>query len=135
LIEAPQDTAINDDFAKTLGLESLDKLKEAARDGSRPNLPAPPAAGQADAAGPLDEGHRFEAPPSLVDEEFNLMWNSIKAEMESSGKTFADEDTTEAAARKSTARSPIAGSDSAWCCPRSAKRTRSRSPTMRSAAR
>jgi trigger factor len=28
------------------------------------------------------------------------MWNSIKAEMESSGKTFADEDTTEEAAKE-----------------------------------
>ena len=43
----------------------------------------------------LDEAHKFDAPPSLVDEEFNLMWNSIKAEMESSNKTFADENTTE----------------------------------------
>src|SRR4029078_5703553 len=48
----------------------------------------------------LDEAHRFEAPPSLVDEEFNLMWNSIKAEMESGGKTFADENTTEEAAKE-----------------------------------
>jgi len=48
----------------------------------------------------LDENHKFEAPPSLVDEEFNLMWNSVKAEMESSGKTFADENTTEEAARE-----------------------------------
>jgi trigger factor len=48
----------------------------------------------------LDEAHRFEAPPSLVEEEFNLMWNSIKAEMESGGKTFADEDTTEEAAKE-----------------------------------
>src|SRR4029078_2078125 len=48
----------------------------------------------------LDEAHRFEAPPSLVEEEFNLMWNSIKAEMESAGKTFADEDTTEEAAKE-----------------------------------
>ncbi|MGA8317212.1 MAG: trigger factor, partial [Bradyrhizobium sp.] len=31
-IEAPQETVINDEFAKTLGLESLDKLKEAARE-------------------------------------------------------------------------------------------------------
>src|SRR6202008_2948735 len=42
--------------------------------------------------------HKFEAPPSLIDEEFNLMWNSVKAEMDSSGKTFADENTTEEAA-------------------------------------
>src|SRR3954447_216786 len=100
-IEAPQDTEINDDFAKTLGLESLDKLKEAAR-----------ARLSAEYAGAtrqrvkrmlldrLDETHRFEAPPSLVEEEFRLMWNSIKAEMESSGKTFADEDTTEEAAQE-----------------------------------
>jgi trigger factor len=101
LVEAPQDTEINDEFAKTLGLESLDKLKEAAR-----------ARLTAEFAGVtrqrvkrmlldrLDEAHRFEAPPSLVDEEFNLMWNSIKSEMESSGKTFADEDTTEEAAKE-----------------------------------
>jgi trigger factor len=101
LIEAPQDTEINDDFAKTLGLESLDKLKEAARE----RLTAEFAGATRQRVkrmllDRLDESHRFEAPPSLIDEEFNLMWNSIKAEMESSGKTFADEDTTEEAAKE-----------------------------------
>jgi trigger factor len=101
LIEAPQATEINDEFAKTLGLESLDKLKEAARE----RLTAEFAGATRQRVkrmllDRLDEAHRFEAPPSLVEEEFNLMWNSIKAEMESSGKTFADEDTTEEAARE-----------------------------------
>jgi len=101
LIEAPQETAINDEFAKTLGLESLDKLKEAARE----RLVAEFAGATRQRVkrmllDRLDETHRFEAPPSLVEEEFNLMWNSIKAEMESGGKTFADEDTTEEAARE-----------------------------------
>ena len=84
VIEAPGETTIDDEFAKTLGLESLDKLKEAARGRL-----------EAEFAGAtrqrvkralldrLDESHKFEAPPSLVAEEFNLMWNSIKAEMES----------------------------------------------------
>jgi trigger factor len=99
-IEAPQATEINDEFAKTLGLESLDKLKEAARE----RLTAEFAGATRQRVkrmllDRLDESHRFEAPPSLVEEEFNLMWNSIKAEMESSGKTFADEDTTEEAAK------------------------------------
>jgi trigger factor len=101
LIEAPQETKVDDEFAKTLGLESLDKLKEALRERL-----------SAEFAGVtrqrvkrmlldrLDETHRFEAPPSLVEEEFKLMWNSIKAEMESTGKTFADEDTTEDAAKE-----------------------------------
>jgi len=101
LIEAPQETAINDEFAKTLGLESLDKLKEAARQ----RLAAEFAGTTRQRVkrmllDRLDETHRFEAPPSLVDQEFNLMWNSIKAEMESGGKTFADEGTTEDAAKE-----------------------------------
>ncbi len=101
LIEAPQDTEINDEFAKTLGLESLDKLKQAARE----RLAAEYAGATRQRVkrmllDRLDEAHRFEAPPSLVDEEFNLMWNSIRAEMESGGKTFADEDTTEEAAKE-----------------------------------
>ena len=95
-IEAPQKTEINDDFAKMLGLESLDKLKQAARE----RLAAEFAGATRQRVkrmllDRLDESHKFEAPPTLVDEEFKLMWNSVKAEMESSGKTFADENTTE----------------------------------------
>lgn len=101
LIEAPQDLTIDDEFAKTLGLESLDKLKEAARE----RLDAEYAGATRQRVkrallDRLDEAHRFEAPPSLVDEEFNLMWNSVKAEMDSAGKTFADEDTTEEKAKE-----------------------------------
>lgn len=101
LIEAPQDLTIDDEFAKTLGLESLDKLKEAARE----RLVAEYAGATRQRVkrallDRLDEAHRFEAPPSLVDEEFNLMWNSVKAEMDSAGKTFADEDTTEDKAKE-----------------------------------
>src|SRR4029077_6499877 len=101
LIEAPGETRIDDEFAKTLGLESLDKLKEAARE----RLSAEFAGATRQRVkrallDRLDESHKFEAPPSLIAEEFNLMWNSIKAEMESSGKTFADEETTEDAAKE-----------------------------------
>jgi trigger factor len=101
LVEAAQETVIDDEFAKTLGLESLDKLKEAARErlasefagATRQRL-------KRTLLDRLDDTHRFEAPPSLVEEEFAQMWNSIKSEMESGGKTFADENTTEEAARE-----------------------------------
>ena len=100
-IEAPGETKIDDEFAKTLGLESLDKLKEAARE----RLVAEFAGATRQRVkrallDRLDDSHKFEAPPSLIEEEFNLMWNSIKAEMDSSGKTFADENTTEEASRE-----------------------------------
>jgi trigger factor len=101
LIEAPQETKIDDEFAKTLGLESLDKLKQAARE----RIAAEFAGATRQRVkrvllDQLDEAHRFEAPPSLVDEEFKLMWDQIKSEMEQAGKTFADENTTEEAARE-----------------------------------
>jgi trigger factor len=101
LIEAPGETEVNDEFAKTLGLESLEKLKEAARE----RLVAEFAGATRQRVkrallDRLDDSHQFEAPPSLIEEEFSLMWNSIKAEMESSGKTFADENTTEEAAKE-----------------------------------
>ena len=100
-VEAPQATTIDDEFAKSLGLESLDKLKDAAR--ARLATEFAGATRQRVKRAlldRLDESHKFEAPPSLIDEEFNLMWGSIKAEMDSSGKTFADENTTEDAAKQ-----------------------------------
>lgn len=101
LIESPQETVVNDEFAKTLGLESLDRLKEAARQRLATEFAgATRQRVKRMLLDRLDETHRFEAPPSLIEEEFKLMWDSIKAEMEPGGKTFADEGTTEEAARE-----------------------------------
>jgi trigger factor len=98
-VEAPIDTVIDDEFAKKLGLESLDDLKKAARERLITEFAgATRQRVKRLLLDRLDETHRFDAPPSLIEEEFKLMWNAIKAEMESSGKSFADEDTTEEAA-------------------------------------
>ncbi|HEY8337393.1 MAG TPA: trigger factor [Tardiphaga sp.] len=98
-VEAPIDTVIDDEFAKKLGLESLDDLKKAARERLTTEFAgATRQRVKRLLLDRLDETHRFDAPPSLIEEEFKLMWNAIKAEMESSGKSFADEDTTEEAA-------------------------------------
>ena len=100
-IEVPGETTVDDEFAKTLGLESLDKLKEAARERLVSEFAgATRQRVKRTLLDRLDETHKFEAPPSLIAEEFKLMWDSIKAEMESNGKTFADESTTEDAAKE-----------------------------------
>jgi trigger factor len=100
LIEAPQETTIDDEFAKSLGLESLDKLKQAARERLATEFAgATRQRVKRMLLDRLDDSHRFDAPPSLIEEEFTLMWKSIKAEMESTGKTFAEEGTTEEAAK------------------------------------
>jgi trigger factor len=98
-VESPVDTVIDDEFAKTLGLESLDKLKEAAKERlTQEYAGATRQRVKRLLLDRLDETHQFGAPPSLIEEEFKLMWNSIKSEMESTGKSFADESTTEEAA-------------------------------------
>jgi len=101
VVEAPQPVEIDEEFAKTLGMESLDKLKEALRGRLTAEFAVTTRQRVKRALlDRLDETHKFEAPQTLVDEEFNLMWNSIKAEMDSSGKTFADENTTEDKAKE-----------------------------------
>jgi len=95
-IEAPGEIAIDDEFAKTLGMESLDKLKEAVRERMKTEYAMVSRQRvKRKLLDRLDEAHRFDPPPSLVEDEFKLMWESIKAEMASAGKSFADEDTTE----------------------------------------
>ncbi|MBY0383389.1 MAG: trigger factor [Xanthobacteraceae bacterium] len=101
LIEAPQETKVDDEFAKTLGVESLDKVKEIMRErltqefagASRQKL-------KRELLDRLDETHKFDPPQSLVDDEFKLMWESIKGEMDSQSRTFADENTTEEVAKE-----------------------------------
>lgn len=99
-IAAPGTVALDDELAKSLGMETLDKLKEALRDRitrehaaeSRRKIKR----GLLDA---LDAGHKFELPPTLVEEEFDNVWRTVTSDLEAQKKTFADENTTEEAAR------------------------------------
>jgi trigger factor len=47
----------------------------------------------------LDARYAFELPPSLVEQEFDNIWRQVEADMSASKRTFADEETTEEAAR------------------------------------
>ena len=100
-IEVGKETVIDDEFATSLGLESLDKLKEAMRERLTQEFAgATRQRVKRMLLDRLDEAHRFDPPPSLVEQEFELMWNSVQQEMQATGKSFADENTTEEAARE-----------------------------------
>ena len=101
LVEAPQPLTPDDEFAKKLGLESLDKLKDAARQRIRQEFDTLIRQRvKRQLLDQLDKSHEFSPPQMLVDQEFDLMWKSITAEMASVNRTFADEDTTEEKARE-----------------------------------
>jgi trigger factor len=99
-LEAPTEIAIDDEFAKSLGLESLDKLKAAVKERiqreyagtSRQKL-------KRQLLDKLDEMHKFAPPPTLVEDEFNNVWSTIQSDLQQRKRTFEDEGTTEEKAR------------------------------------
>jgi trigger factor len=99
-VEAPGAVAVDDDFAKTLGLESLAKLRDAIKNRTqREHAAASRQKLKRTLLDQLDALHKFEPPPSLVEQEFNAVWSSIEKDLKDQGRTFADEGTTEEKAR------------------------------------
>ena len=100
-VEAPKQNQLDDDFAKKLGLESFEKLRENVRDrlaeefGQMTRMKL-----KRDVLDALDQAYSFDLPEKLVEAEFAGIWNALSAEMKRSGKSFADEGTTEEDARK-----------------------------------
>src|SRR3974390_3150156 len=98
-VETPS-AVVPDEFAKSLGLESLAKLREAVKDRiAREHATMSRQKVKRALLDALDERHKFEPPPSLVEEEFDRVWKSVLSEMENQKKSFADENTTEEKAR------------------------------------
>jgi trigger factor len=100
-VEAPKPVTIDDEFAKSLGLESLAKLKDMLRERlqrehalvSRQKL-------KRKLLDELDARHKFAPPPSLVEDEFTNVWKTIVDDLQAQKRTFADEGTTEDKARE-----------------------------------
>jgi trigger factor len=99
-VASPETPPVDEDFAKGLGVDSV----EALRDTVKKRL-------EQDRAGAsrlklkralldaLNEGHSFELPPTLVDNEFKAIWHQVTADLERTKRSFADEGTTEEKAK------------------------------------
>jgi len=99
-IEAPGAIALDDAFAKTLGLDSLAKLRDALRERiEREHAAMSRQKIKRALLDQLDARHKFDPPPTLVEEEFKNVWTTIENDLKQQGRTFADEGTTEEKAR------------------------------------
>jgi trigger factor len=99
-VDGPKAGELNDDFAKTLGLENVDKLREAVREQMVAALASMSRqAVKRQILDALDEGHKFDVPADLVEAEFSTIWQRVVHEVEHHGRSFEDEGTTEEAAR------------------------------------
>lgn len=99
-VETPGEVKIDDELAKSLGFDDLDKLKAAVREQigtdyarvSRQKLKRQLLDG-------LDAQYAFDLPPTLVEQEFDNVWRQVIADLAREGKTLADEDTNEEEAK------------------------------------
>ena len=100
-VAKPVKPEIDDEFAKTLGVESLAQMRELISaqikreydQASRQKL-------KRALLDELDKAHAFALPPSLVDAEFAGIWDQVTKSLEQSKRTFADEGKTEEQARE-----------------------------------
>ena len=100
-VASPDPIKLDDEMAKKLGLESLDKLRDAVRQQLKTQLDtAARMKLKRQLLDRLDEMHKLDLPPKMVEQEFENIWRQITAELAQSGKTFESEGTTEEKARE-----------------------------------
>ncbi|WP_029004570.1 trigger factor [Azorhizobium doebereinerae] len=99
-VEAPGDLTIDDEFAKSLGLESLDQLKQQVRERiAKEHEGATRQRVKRQLLDALDASHKFDVPPTLVSQEFDGVWQQVQSDLAQQKHTFADEGTSEDEAR------------------------------------
>lgn len=99
-VAAPAALEINDELASKLGIESVDRLKEIVRgqiESQYGSVTRQKVKRQI--LDQLDGMYQFDTPQGLVDAEFENIWRQINTDLQQSGKTFEDEETTEEDAR------------------------------------
>jgi trigger factor len=95
-VAAPVRPEVNDDFAKTLGAENVAELKDLVKQQiAREYATVARQKLKRELLDALEKAHEFELPPSLVDNEFAVIWQQLEANLKRAGKTFADEGKSE----------------------------------------
>ena len=99
-VAKPGALELNDETAKSLGLESIEKLREIVKSQLESQYGGMTRQKvKRELLDALDGQYKFEAPSKLVEAEFNNIWNQVNRDLQSAGRTFADEETTEDDAR------------------------------------
>lgn len=90
-IKAEAPAVVDEDFAKRIGLESLDKLKELLRDNLNQQYKGAARFKLKRALlDELDKAHDFPLPPKMVDAEFDGIWGQVQADKEAGNLTAED---------------------------------------------
>jgi len=100
-VDGPNQGELDDEFAKKLGLEDVAALRNAVKEQMEAALASMSRQHiKRQILDALDDGHKFDVPAQLVEAEFATIWQRVQHEVESHGRSFEDEGTTEEAARE-----------------------------------
>lgn len=100
-VSSADELVIDDELAKKLGIESADRLRTVIREQIESQYGVQTRQKvKRQLLDALDGAYQFESPSKLVDAESNNIWTQITRELEQAGRTFADEETTEEAAKE-----------------------------------
>jgi trigger factor len=99
-VAAPEPLEIDDAFAKTYGADSVEALRTKVREtiaseygrASRERV-------KRKLLDALAARYAFDVPEGLVEQEFSAIWTQVERDQQASGRSFADDKTTEEAAR------------------------------------
>lgn len=95
-VKAPKTPDIDEDFAKGLGIDSLEELKKLVKEQLQQELDAASRSkAKRSLLDALDEQHDFELPPKMVDMEFDQIWQQLQAEMDAGRTSDEDKDKSE----------------------------------------
>ena len=100
-VAAADPVEIDDNLAERLGLQSLDALRDTVKqqiqsqytNAARQKL-------KRQVLDKLDAMHQIDLPPGMVEQEFDQIWRQVTTQLQTDGKTFESEGTTEEAARE-----------------------------------
>ena len=100
-VEGPGEVKLDDDYAKSLGLDTLAKLKDMIKERlAREHAAMSRQRLKRKLLDELDAKHKFTPPPSLVNDEFDNVWKTVINDLEAQKRSFADENTTEEKAKE-----------------------------------
>ena len=95
-VRAPKKPDVDEEFAKGLGVESLEELKNLVKGQLQQELDgASRSKAKRNLLDALDEKHDFELPPKMVEMEFDQIWQQLQAEMDAGRVSDDDKDKSE----------------------------------------
>tara|TARA_B100001057_G_scaffold200996_1_gene201760 strand:- start:799 stop:2238 length:1440 start_codon:yes stop_codon:yes gene_type:complete len=100
-VSKAEEAKVNDDLAKSLGMEDLETLKKNLEERIQQDFDSAARMKLKDSLlDALEKKHKFELPESMVNQEFDQMWNQLQQQLDQQKKELKDLELSEKEIRK-----------------------------------